>query len=140
MRLLVGVALLVAGCAGPEREWVGEWDVRLVETRTPCAGGEPSEADGYVLWRIENSPELGLFIAGECSFPLAARSATFAEFRVSTCNTSLPDGRPVTSRVSGGSLTMDADRLGFTGSLSSTVEVGGECLNVRDEVSAERRF
>lgn len=134
------VVLLLAGCAGPEREWLGEWDVRIDETRTPCGGGASDAADSYVLWRIENSAELGPFLAGECSFPLAVRSATFAEFRRSTCESSLPDGRPVTLVVTGGSLTMDADRASFTGSLSSTVEIDGACLDVRDEVSATRRF
>lgn len=139
MRFALAVAVLMGGCAGPEAEWVGEWDVFLDEARTPCGGGASSDVDGSVLWRIESSPERGLFIAGECSISLRALTASYAEFRVSTCSTSLDDGTPVELTINGGSLTMDPDRLGFTGSLSGRTEAPGVCFDVRDEIVATRR-
>jgi hypothetical protein len=132
------LAAVLAGCATPADAWLGEWSVLLDETRTPCDGGEPDDVPGSVLWRIEESPELGVFLAGECAIPLRVLTSSYAEFRVSTCASSFADGTPVTLRISGGSLTMDADGLGFTGSFSGRAETPTTCLDVRDEVTGLR--
>jgi hypothetical protein len=139
MRWTTLVVLLMVGCAGPEAEWVGEWDMWLDEVRTPCGGGEPIAFDGPDLWRIENSRERGLFIAGECSVGLRALTASYAEVRPSSCLSSLPDGTPVELTISGGSLTMDADRLGFSGAFSARLETADACLDARAEVVGSRR-
>lgn len=130
--------LLMAGCAGPEAVWVGEYQGTYECTGRYVESGDPyTEGPADQLIRID-SDEYGAFIAGQCMMRLDVASERTATIFVGTsCAGVLPSGRRVELHlVNSGLYLEDRSRLNYTIGWGIDVEGGGP----GDDVNATCTF
>jgi hypothetical protein len=138
MRKLLGVALLLAGCAAePADMWVGEWDVTVAERLEPCGGGEVTSQSSERTMTIERNAA-GPFIAGRCRIGLRVLSATYATVAPGECSFVSDTGAVVEAEYLSGAFDRDGDRL--TGAWGARLVVDGVCYTSDADIEGVRRF